>query len=208
MEGKDKILKIAIKIFAEKGLTKTKIQDIANAAGISKKTIYKFFDSKQDLIHQVYGGLITNINSQVEELVSSDSSVAKKLAGIIEISLRNLDVVTPVLVKEAKESLPDIKDFIHQYIEHAVFNRFRKLIQEGIESEEIKYDVEVDSVILLYRDAILAFLYMRFNRDVPGNVTVGSPVSIFSEALFTIFRGILTPSSEKEFNAHLSFLNY
>ncbi|MFY0598680.1 MAG: TetR/AcrR family transcriptional regulator [Cyclobacteriaceae bacterium] len=208
MDGKEKILDVALRVFAERGLQKAKISDIAESAGMSKKTIYKHFQGKEDLILQVYSSLIWGINNQVEELANSDKSLPNKLAGIVKIAADKLDIITPALISDAKGRLPAVKGFLGQYIENAVFNRFRALIEDGIKSNDIKSNVGVDSVILLYRDAIFSFIYMRFNKNVPEGVNVKQPLSVFCEALVTIFRGILVEESERELDQYLSQIKY
>ncbi|WP_217558577.1 TetR/AcrR family transcriptional regulator [Paenibacillus sp. GbtcB18] len=46
---KEKIIQSAIRLFAEKGYQATSIQDIAEDCSIAKGSLYKYFDSKEDL---------------------------------------------------------------------------------------------------------------------------------------------------------------
>lgn len=47
------ILEAALRIFGEQGLTEARMEDIAEAAGLSKATIYLYFDSKDVLIEKL-----------------------------------------------------------------------------------------------------------------------------------------------------------
>lgn len=49
------IIKTAIQLFAEKGFHSTSIQEIADAAGIAKGSMYLYFKSKDDLLLSIYG---------------------------------------------------------------------------------------------------------------------------------------------------------
>jgi TetR/AcrR family fatty acid metabolism transcriptional regulator len=49
-EKKSRILKGARKVFAEKGYTKTRISEIAEAADVGEATIYDYFKNKEDLL--------------------------------------------------------------------------------------------------------------------------------------------------------------
>ena len=47
---REKILRAALKVFSDRGMTEFKMIDIATAAGIGKGTIYEYFSSKEDII--------------------------------------------------------------------------------------------------------------------------------------------------------------
>jgi AcrR family transcriptional regulator len=48
-ERREQILSAAVKVFARRGLTGTKISDIAHAAGLSHGLVYHYFDSKDEI---------------------------------------------------------------------------------------------------------------------------------------------------------------
>ena len=50
---KDLIIKTASKLISEYGIQHTTMDAVANDCGISKKTIYKYFNNKSDLIAHV-----------------------------------------------------------------------------------------------------------------------------------------------------------
>ena len=49
-EKRARILQAAVRVFAEKGISGTKILDIAEAADIGKGTVYEYFHSKEEII--------------------------------------------------------------------------------------------------------------------------------------------------------------
>ncbi len=203
MDVKNKILLVATGIFTEKGITGTKVDDIAHEVGVSKKTIYKYFKSKNDLVLEVFSTKISRINQLVEQQFSSDIPFTKKLVAVIEIAKNNLTFVSPVLVADARTEFPAIKGYIDQYMKYAMFDRFNSLLKQGKELGVVKDDLNIESTILLYRDAIFAFVMMRNSKDLPGTFHGLSPLNSFCESLTTIFRGILNEDAEKEFNNYL-----
>ncbi|MDO9460372.1 MAG: helix-turn-helix domain-containing protein, partial [Alphaproteobacteria bacterium] len=58
------ILDAALASFAEKGFNAARVEDIAARAGLSKGTVYLYFDSKQDMFRAlVREGMAANLQS-------------------------------------------------------------------------------------------------------------------------------------------------
>jgi AcrR family transcriptional regulator len=47
------VVDAAIEVFAEKGFSAAKLDDIARRAGISKPTLYLYFDTKEEIFRAV-----------------------------------------------------------------------------------------------------------------------------------------------------------
>jgi TetR/AcrR family transcriptional regulator, regulator of mycofactocin system len=57
------IWEVAVDLFADKGFTQTTVEDIARAAGVSRRTFFRYFSSKDDLMVQAmnsYGDLVSH----------------------------------------------------------------------------------------------------------------------------------------------------
>lgn len=54
---REQILEAAVKVFAEKGFRAAKMQEVANAAGISNGTVYNYFRSKDEVLLALLEGL-------------------------------------------------------------------------------------------------------------------------------------------------------
>lgn len=67
------LLDIAKTTFGEKGFAATTMDDIASAAGMSKKTLYKLFDSKSDLFRAM---LMNNLERMQSDIASRTSGSA------------------------------------------------------------------------------------------------------------------------------------
>jgi len=67
---KESIKKAAQELFRKFGYHKTSVNEIARRAKIAKATIYKYFDSKEDVLHSL---LMDYIRVSVDELVHTDN---------------------------------------------------------------------------------------------------------------------------------------
>jgi AcrR family transcriptional regulator len=49
-ETREKIIRAAMQLFAERGYDRTTLAEVADAAGISPRTIFAYFESKEDIV--------------------------------------------------------------------------------------------------------------------------------------------------------------
>ena len=78
-EKKANILEASIKVFAKKGVTKTKMSDIAEAADIGKGTIYEYFRSKDDIFLASFHFFLENVDSVISQRLYRISDPQEKL---------------------------------------------------------------------------------------------------------------------------------
>ncbi|MBW5448566.1 TetR family transcriptional regulator [Cohnella sp. CFH 77786] len=69
---KQKIMESAMRLISEKGYESTSIQDIANDCGIAKGSVYKIFESKEDLLIAVFGSLLERMFDETEAILSDE----------------------------------------------------------------------------------------------------------------------------------------
>lgn len=73
------IIETAISLFKKYTVRKTSMDDIAEAAGASKVTLYKYFGDKQGLCRAVYAHISDNFGAETASRVLAEASLKKKL---------------------------------------------------------------------------------------------------------------------------------
>jgi AcrR family transcriptional regulator len=68
-EVREKIIESAIECFAKTGFDRTKMEDIANIAGVSKGTLYLYFRSKEDLFYGICQNNLEKIKGQLNDIL-------------------------------------------------------------------------------------------------------------------------------------------
>ncbi|MGI6567428.1 MAG: TetR/AcrR family transcriptional regulator [Limnochordia bacterium] len=101
------ILDAAEQVFTASGFTAAKMDEIAEAAGVAKGTLYLYFDSKQDLfvslLEERISEYVTAVTNKLEE-VSSIQSFVQTLAKVRgQLFVRNQRLLESLL----SHSLPD-----------------------------------------------------------------------------------------------------
>ena len=85
----------ALSLFAKKGYAATSVEQIAEAAGIGKGTVYEYFPSKEDIfVHAINAWMMDLINRMVEETRDIDDPI-KRLKVFIGMVKDVLNVEEP-----------------------------------------------------------------------------------------------------------------
>lgn len=66
-QTRDKIARVALELFAERGYDATTLADIAEAADVSPRTIFAYYDSKEDILFCEEGHVIDRLEQMLEE---------------------------------------------------------------------------------------------------------------------------------------------
>lgn len=116
------ILSAAQTLFAEKSFRYTEVADIAQSAGMSKATIYKYFTSKDQILLRIVEENFRYIRDLVvlKLLTGTEPPLQRLKTAALEVAahLDNNRSFVHVLIKDAGECMPEIQR-MHHSIMHA-----------------------------------------------------------------------------------------
>jgi AcrR family transcriptional regulator len=75
----DEILCAAVQVFGEEGFARAKLEDVARKAGVSKGTLYLYFDSKDTLFREMVKARITPVFAEAEQVMRGFRGSAREL---------------------------------------------------------------------------------------------------------------------------------
>lgn len=87
---KQDILKTAVDLFLTYGFKSVTMDDIANANGISKKTIYQYFENKTVLVEETVMFLFEIISSGIEDIRDQEKNPIEEIYEIKQFLMQNL----------------------------------------------------------------------------------------------------------------------
>ncbi len=92
-DEKTKILNYSYEILFKYGFNNATMDTIAQGLKISKKTLYKHFKSKDQLIDSVIDLLTQNILKQIEAAIAEDKNAIEKLTELLKIVIKSFSKI-------------------------------------------------------------------------------------------------------------------
>jgi AcrR family transcriptional regulator len=128
-----RILAAAVRLFAAKGFDGASVQEIVEAAEVTKGALYHYFESKNDLLYEIYHTLLSRQLADLERIVDQGLPPAETLrtliAELVESTAGYIDE-TKVWVREMYRL-----DETHMHAVRADRRRyhitFRKIIEDA-----------------------------------------------------------------------------
>lgn len=111
------ILKSAITIFHKKGLAGSRMQEIADEAGINKAMLHYYFRSKQLLFEAVFKNAFMQLAPQIQQVLNSEDSLFEKIENFADkyISFIMENRFLPTFIIQELNNNPDFaKNFFSQ----------------------------------------------------------------------------------------------
>lgn len=136
----EELLAAAVRLFRQKGYHDTSMQDLAEAVGIQRGSLYHYIEAKEDLLWEIMERSIRRLLEAVEPVARSGAPAAEKLRQAIAAHLRvaasSRDELT-VLHVELK-SLSPARRARMLALRDRYEGLFRRMVEEGVHSGEFR----------------------------------------------------------------------
>ena len=195
-QRKSQILNAAMETFTEKGFHKTRMSDIAESSGLSKGSLYWYFDSKDAIILKLIDRVFEFEIKDLTALLSDERTVQERL--YIYTERGGQDIIKML------KWMPLVYDFLalafrQDTIKKTIQRYYKKnldilvtLIQQGIDSGEFKpYDAleaayAIGSII---EGTVMLWLYDPDQIDIQTHIR--SSTELLVQGLLNNRKGIL-----------------
>jgi AcrR family transcriptional regulator len=151
-----RLVTVATRLFAAQGYEATSVQEIVEAAGVTKGALYHHFTSKDDLLYEVYHRVLADQMRRLEEIANGPGDAAQRLAAVvadvIATSIANLDELTVFF--RSLQLLPAEQQKTVRAERRRYHLRVRRLIEEGQRSGVLTRDVPADLAVHFVYGAI------------------------------------------------------
>ena len=194
MNEKQKILNLALETFLSEGFYKTTMDDLAAKLRISKKTIYKNFSTKEDLLKEVTQFFLKTNHDAVVDSVKSQSNAVDQLFGITKTIGAIVTRVSDKMISDLHNYAPELWKEIDEFRTKMMIKGFTKIIKQGKKEGYIR-NINTDIMITSFISSLRGVANPEF--VISNKITISEAL----ETTISIFlNGILTEKGKKNFS--------
>ena len=185
-EEKDKILKAASEIFFSRGFYKIPVDEIAFSLKMSKKTIYKHFPAKQELVKAVASLFMKTHSGNITGIVNKEYNAVEKLYYVFKYLGNVLINVNEQWFSDIQNQAPEIWAEIEDFRGKIMTLNISKIIEQG----------KREGYIVNHPSEIIINIFISSIRGIinPGFILTHkiSAGKAFESTLDILMNGILT----------------
>ena len=193
LAGPDEILAAALRVFAETGYSRARLEDVAREAGVSKATLYLYFDSKQAIFEALVRSAVVPNVERLEALVTgAQGSSADLLHTLVQAIGRvviesELSAFPKLIIAEAA-NFPDLAQFYRAQVIERVFGVLASIVARGVASGEFRPIDPALAARLVIAPLLFSTLWKTcFVRDDEPSF---DPAPLLSLHVETLIRGL------------------
>jgi TetR/AcrR family transcriptional regulator, repressor for uid operon len=169
-ELKEKIMQSAMQNFAKNGFDRTRMEDIATAAGLAKGTLYLYFKNKEDLFYAICNHNLEELRNQLSRLFNRKENIMLdaerfyhqyrrgSLGGdTIWFEMIALSTRSPKLRKILAENQSKVYKVVKEFL--------KTQIERGFLREDINIDLIASVLIALYNGLAVNKLLLQTSNS-------------------------------------------
>jgi len=182
----------ALELFVDKGFAATRLDDVAARAGVSKGTLYLYFDSKEALFKAVIEeGIVPTLAAAELQLAGHSGSSVDLLRKLLfgwwqHIGGTRLAGVPKLIVSESR-NFPELAQYYHDKVIVRGRALLRSVLQRGIASGEFRA-LDVETAIDVIIAPLLMLVIWRFSlcfcgREIDPDTYLGTHFDLLVHGL-------------------------
>lgn len=183
------LLDAALEEFFERGYSSTRMDDVAKRAGVSKGTVYLYFDSKNELFQALIASLTSPKLAEIEAIALNTPSVFTALQQIAVfaptmIRESNLPRLMKVIIGDS-HLFPDIVTRHRETVVERILGFISLMLKAAVARGEISIEDPSLTARLIIAPIVMSSVWQAvFGRDTDAHVDL--------EALFQLHCRLMT----------------
>ncbi len=137
------IVEAALDAFAERGFAATRLEDVAERAGLSKGTLYLYFANKEELFKAVIQqALVPNLTLAEARIASSTGTTRELLMEVVggfldAVAGSKVSAIPKLIIGEAN-NFPEVTEFYAREVAGRGMRIVAAILQRGIDRGEVR----------------------------------------------------------------------
>jgi len=193
------LVKAALDLFVEKGFAATRVDEVATRAGVSKGTLFLYFESKEDLFKAVIRENIANLfPAWNEEFKTFEGSNAEMLHYAMDLWWLNVgntpaSGIVKLVISEA-QNFPEVAAFYQKEVVEPGTSLLQSILQRGVDRGEFRSMDTSKSVFSMIAPMIFLMMWKHSMGACAASANIIDPKEFIHMHVDLLLHGMSTKS--------------
>ncbi|HZV43999.1 MAG TPA: TetR/AcrR family transcriptional regulator [Saprospiraceae bacterium] len=174
-------------LFMKYGIKSLTMDDVAADLGISKKTLYQWFSSKDELVFKVLSHHISREKSQCHQLASTASNAIEEILILMDLNSQEMSQMKTNVVYDLQKYHREAWEMLRKYQQDFVFKIVKQNIERGREEGFYREDFDIDIITKLHLNTVFNLFDPELFPESPT-----ARVNLFKEYMLYFLHGIIS----------------
>jgi len=197
-EKKNIIEKIS-KLYHRFGIKSITMDDIAKELYISKKTLYKYFNDKAEIVEKVVDCIIADVNNYLVNIEIKKLNAIEELLWINNQIVKSISNFNPTMNYDLKKYYPHLYQKLNDVKRNSLYNYIVQNIEKGKKEGLYRKNLNNEIIAKLY----VFRVEQMFESDSFSSEELNNP-DFFNEIFIYHLRGIANDEGIKYLNNKLN----
>lgn len=115
----------------ERGFSRVTVDELAARCGISKRTIYRYFKSKDEIIVSIVEEVMSEIEKKVTLALNSSTSPVEKLSAMVSALLKYVKRINTPFIYDLEKNFPLLWERVEQFRAERIQQAFDLILANG-----------------------------------------------------------------------------
>jgi AcrR family transcriptional regulator len=198
-EQQEKWLRRIAELFMRLGIKSLTMDDVARELGISKKTLYQFVESKDDLVNKVIESHLNVECARSEEVAGAAKDALDEMLTVIKENIGDMQRMKANIVFELQKYHRDAWELLQEYQRGFLYKVVRDNLERGVREGYYRDDFDADIAAKLHLVQSFAIFDETWFPKPPY-----SSETLFKEAVMLYLQSILSEKGRQALKAKIS----
>lgn len=196
-----KVIEIASELFIQKGVKNVTVDDISKSLGMSKKTIYHLFETKNQLVCNCVQTLLEKKRLEIDEISQLDYDPIQEMLVLGQLNVQTFKVFSKDILTEMVKLYPDAWQIVQDFKSKIIYQHLLSNLEKGVASGDYRDNLHVHVTTHIYMGLLDSA--MMQHSILKTNISLDE---IYKEHLLLHMYAICSEPGKSKLETHLKNL--
>jgi AcrR family transcriptional regulator len=194
-EMRTRIVQRCTELFGRHGFARISMDEVAGSLGMSKKTVYKYFPRKEEIVKTIVHEFREETMLQVKRIAEDKhQEPITKIVRILETVALRLNMLQHAFIADIQKYLPDFWKEADEKRREAVMTMFQYIMEEGKREGIFRRDIDPEIFSYMFTHSAAGLI----TPDALGRLPYTAS-QIFQHIVSVLFKGIMTDAARSKY---------